>query len=1029
MVEDNSEEASVAPSSGAEAQPVPMDIYPHTERECYFLFNAIIEWGAEETSFFKISQILVVNDFIRDDETYDPKRLSPGALKDLYLRLWQEELKRPDPSLQGGSAMASKKGNPEAVLRQKLIRFKDALYRRYAERMIREINEDDDAYEQAIQEKGEIERGEWDDRPEMLAASGTAVKPSEPLYSNTNGSKQATPVQNPIGRPSSSDIVSRSSTPLAPPMVKTQGLVSNGPNPRDSPVAPVPSFGHKPPNGTLNSPGFPYQGVNGQHGPPPSMQQGHQGGMAYTWADPYVAGPSQQPNMYPPSQHQQGQHQQGQHQQGQQSQPYSPYNSQSGQYASSNYTQPPRTPFSPHGPPPQHLLLPSSPHNSPHPPQANGIGHLPPQNNVPRPDGIPTENPADLVNQQYRPPSGSPLPSGLQQGPQTPGGSFAPSFTPLQRPPSGHHQPGPPQQQWNPQLSPNYQGQTAPSHFQAMSHQPYYPGQKPFFPPTQSPSQPLNQPLGQPQGPGLNRPQHQPQGQFQSQPPTPTQNHPPQGFQPRSDLVGPGSQFYSSPYNPGQDPRLIQSGSFTPAPGSHSGLSNNPRTPMSQIQFAPNSQFQTGSGTKWTPIRHGATPKICKPLSPPVMEPLSPPPSQPAALAVPQKTAKTPKAPKPKAQKKAAQRTRTESTASSVRSKKARSQSVASHVEAPGEPSPLKDTSHVKEEASTPKTLHDEETGNTTADDSNSLPPLANTNKKSTTRPKRQSNIATTPSHGKRKRSKSPVEHIATPVGITDVGVRGTPAGASRPQTHVMWTRNFLKISSSALEEIGLHRYANMFANPVKESQVPGYTSMVLRPQDLKSIKAAIVAGNRAAIEQEKTLDDPHSSERSVWLPISEDLIPPKGIINHTQLDKELMRIYTNAIMFNPDPGRVYGALLGGSKNKQRDATYEIDEDSVVKETREMFEDVRKTVETLRETHKPMPPIPRARGSSTVRGASVRGSSVVRREESVAQSSMRGSSVAPTEHDIDDSVMDMENASTAGSVRGSVRGRKSRRLA
>jgi hypothetical protein len=92
-----------------------------------------------------------------------------------------------------------------------------------------------------------------------------------------------------------------------------------------------------------------------------------------------------------------------------------------------------------------------------------------------------------------------------------------------------------------------------------------------------------------------------------------------------------------------------------------------------------------------------------------------------------------------------------------------------------------------------------------------------------------------------------------------------------------------------------------------------------------------------------------HPNASSVWLPISEDLIPPKGIINYAQLEKELMRVFANAVMFNPDPDRGLGRKWQGIEKGKGDIVgYEIDEDTVVKDTRAMFADVEKVVGSLR---------------------------------------------------------------------------------
>src|SRR5207248_6276649 len=54
----------------------------------------------------------------------------------------------------------------------------------------------------------------------------------------------------------------------------------------------------------------------------------------------------------------------------------------------------------------------------------------------------------------------------------------------------------------------------------------------------------------------------------------------------------------------------------------------------------------------------------------------------------------------------------------------------------------------------------------------------------------------------------------------------------------------------------------------------------------------------------------------SEMLPISSDLVPPKGIVNSAQLEKELMRMFANAVMFNPDPSHGLGPFFDTETDK-----------------------------------------------------------------------------------------------------------------
>ncbi|KAE9376231.1 hypothetical protein N431DRAFT_333626 [Stipitochalara longipes BDJ] len=384
---------------------------------------------------------------------------------------------------------------------------------------------------------------------------------------------------------------------------------------------------------------------------------------------------------------------------------------------------------------------------------------------------------------------------------------------------------------------------------------------------------------------------------------------------PRPDLIPPENRQYTSPYNGSQGPRPPVPGQIqTPRP-----RPSLPHTPFSQGGML----SVTGSGTKWTSRAAGASPGVNAALDPPPMEPLSPvlrPKAHPETLkksgkkqikkSDPSKPAKTPK--------RGTQRTRAGSTTSSVIAGSYRSQSVMSHADE-DELSLDNDvpSRHVKEEVATPVGIDD--AGDTTADESSTIPRMP-------------SRSGPSPRHStKRKRASSiPIE-----------------ARSTGPSGHVMWTKAFPKISASALESISGHRNASIFAAPVKDRDAPGYTNIILRPQDLKTIRNAITQGSRAAIAAAP--DDANPNASNIWLPISEDLIPPKGIINYAQLEKELMRMFANAVMFNADPDRGFGKSWQGiGKGKGEIVGYEIDEDRVIKDTRAMFTDVEKVVGSLR---------------------------------------------------------------------------------
>lgn len=156
------------------------------------------------------------------------------------------------------------------------------------------------------------------------------------------------------------------------------------------------------------------------------------------------------------------------------------------------------------------------------------------------------------------------------------------------------------------------------------------------------------------------------------------------------------------------------------------------------------------------------------------------------------------------------------------------------------------------------------------------------------------------------------------------------------------------------MNEIITHKVGNVFARPLSERDAPGYKDFISRPQDLKSIKTAINAGSKALIAAAEDAGE-DSTSSSVWVPETPDVVPPKGIVNSAQLEKELMRMFANAIMYNPDlpshrgVGPAFRTRARTARGDDADADEdEEDEDeevaekgkedvSVVKDAREMF--------------------------------------------------------------------------------------------
>ena len=180
---------------------------------------------------------------------------------------------------------------------------------------------------------------------------------------------------------------------------------------------------------------------------------------------------------------------------------------------------------------------------------------------------------------------------------------------------------------------------------------------------------------------------------------------------------------------------------------------------------------------------------------------------------------------------------------------------------------------------------------------------------------------------------------------------------------YIINTPNFPRTTGPILNDITGHKYASLFSAPVKERDAPGYRDLIYQPQDLKSIKTAIAAGGRAVAAAAEGIDSPGpatpAKSAPAMLPPTPDVMPPKGIVNSAQFEKELMRMFANAVMFNLDPDRGFGPALplaaaGGSTGEGGDEDVTApdlaaeDEGSVVRDTRGMFEAVEKTISNWR---------------------------------------------------------------------------------
>ncbi|KAJ5175852.1 uncharacterized protein N7482_001729 [Penicillium canariense] len=185
---------------------------------------------------------------------------------------------------------------------------------------------------------------------------------------------------------------------------------------------------------------------------------------------------------------------------------------------------------------------------------------------------------------------------------------------------------------------------------------------------------------------------------------------------------------------------------------------------------------------------------------------------------------------------------------------------------------------------------------------------------------------------------------------------------------YVLCTRGFHRTAAPILNDVTTHKLASIFAKPLGERDAPGYHDLIYRPQDLKSIKSAVHQGSKAVAAATEAVSTPAGDGESpvpaagtpsknnvLMLQKTEDLIPPKGIVNSAQLEKEFIRMFANAIMFNPVPERGLGpAFPMRNERGSRESTQsgDGDEGGIIQDSLEMFEDVEQAVTHWRQAER-----------------------------------------------------------------------------
>lgn len=964
----------------------------YTPLESLFLFQLLSKYGFINGSFDRIAQELQSTPLVSEQSEYDATRLTPAALQQLALQLLAEEqrLEAETTAEKGANGLSptSKKRKlqnpPLPTLKEahehpeKLPVLVDRLYARFRDELVRQIREDELLYQQRTHEIDEIERGERDarinreQRAHHVTSNGfpvekdgrPAVPKGQPTLSATPNvihTAASTPTPTPTPAPAPTPIAAQATvsaqSSVQEPTKRVEAPHASPLPTSSSPLAPQPPHENRPlqPSPSPLAPATTTTATTTATPIRPTHEQGHltpdarppepprnPNGTAPVLQHPQMT-PNYVPRPAPPLHIPDSAQRPENFPKAKSPVPGQPGQAQAPPLKWEPLYQPPHHP--PHqtpvpSPRPPYTTGPSRPPSYAHPPSVTPqpLQHAPQH----APQHSPQHAPQHLSQHAHNysgarqsgpatpqprfPTSGTTISSGPVLLPPQNAGPIPPSLQslPLNATPDGTGQHGSHQRLPSTPVVATPTANTRPMYGQhpttvmptstpvrppsgPPATHPTIAAAKPATPVIQPPQLPTSVRHPQPQPHARPQPTHQPYA-----PTTPShtqqsksiprsygnQYHPPPKLATGPDVA---QRIQPPVQTPVSTPQLLRQPSFSQA-----------HTPSG----AHDAFVIRGHGTKWTSTPTPSTPRIKDVDSyfdteSPAFEPISPP-LQAAQLPPTYPTAERRDAGKSVVKSDPAKpRGRPPRVAQKMETAESGNVSVE-----PVEPVPSVPT--IKSEEATPQTL--QEAVDTAANETpqgRALGPLGT-------------------SPNKRKRQDSPLH-------------RGPPA----PATHVLWTRAFHKISMTALDQIIGHRYANMFANPIKPRLAPGYYDIIHRPQDLKGIQKAITAGSKAAAATVASMSDIDPNSPAVWLPISIDLVPPRGIINIAQLERELIHMFANAIMYNPDPQRGLGPSFlriyqSNSEEGEDLRGYEFDENGVVKETRNMFAEVEKLLGDLR---------------------------------------------------------------------------------
>ncbi|KAL9611277.1 MAG: hypothetical protein Q9167_004074 [Letrouitia subvulpina] len=904
---------------------------PFTPLETLVLLQTLQQQDLEPPSFDSISASLKSQKILQRGENAIQDHLDAASVKTLYLRLLKEEAKiqaqpqEQEPKDQDGQINPRKRKLSSSPLDSvdQATRFNhlipqiaDRIYAVHRDETIKAIEDEERKYRRLQKDIQEIERGEWDARlqyQEVTAGrSSRGVSSIQELLTGDSRPTTEVPEKEDEQTSTTVQLDSRSEAIADPGTAAVQES-----QPQPATVA-----------------------INGQLPVQKDLEPGKEK------SAPISVEPSRHSPEEPPLQ------------------PMSPVKPTETQASVNDTTsgtseRPVQQPSIENGtallPPPSQLhqgllITPSSPDTQRKPPQsqANLVPSPSPRNQITIPPERPSGSPIILP-----PPPGMLRNSGSPSGPQdalvdAAGNPQRPNVNASSpRPPPPPPGPHPPAQYprpphgYPPMPYPNYDSRPPYSNIYPPYGHGYYPGYQPPPPypyPPASPgqhSQYSNRPMYQPPVPAY--PQYSPYSHNSPYPQPPPMQ---------------------SPYAPLQPPRLPEP--QTPTSVTASGKTKPKPSPINTSVSSTkwkNASVPTGMKPPGSPIQ--PRPEDISPISESAPSPMIE--SPPAERTTRNKrgrltTAETPQEPyKPTPPKRGGRtrrgrggsmrgrRVRAASSASTVMPARTRSQSLASHTDADELAlEPPASSNAIKPEPATPA-----------RESSTSVPP-STTNRESGRRSTRRGRGADAVSSAhefsasNRTGTKRKRDHIESSPSLFRAPLQPSEQYKRLSRTHILGSRTFPRTSATLINDISAHKLASIFAKPITERDAPGYHSLVYRPQDLKSIKTAISAGSKAlaaASERPGMVPTGSGGEgSSVWVPKTPDVMPPKGIVNGGQLEKEICRVFADAVMFNREvsaAGKGRGTKKAGEEVR-----------GVVGDAREMFEDVERMVKAWREAER-----------------------------------------------------------------------------